>query len=282
MASLVDQILAQSQAGSAGGEHLASSFATGIQLGQRQQQINLEKQQLAVELAQLPLKQTLMQQSAEMNKLKLTEALETRDLQIKNESALREAYNLAGQALASGSPEDAEGYVMDIMSRTVGAGRDTRFQTLLKDVRDSASAKLQLQTLRNSVSDDRLRIQEERLALERDRQRRLQDQFDFQRTRFERTIPADKLALFRERAAQIRNDFSLIGDPAAAEAKLAALAKELGIGQTAAPASTAAIPEPAAPPAPPAKVRVRKAGKEYLLPASQLEEAIRQGYEQVK
>jgi hypothetical protein len=235
MASLVDQILSQSQAASANGQGFGEFYMKGRDQAQRQETINLKKQQLAMQLAQLPLKQTLMQQDAQMNSLKLTDMLEQRQLLIQNEGALQEAYNLAGQALASGNPEDAEGYVMDTISRTLGATRDKRFQQLLEDVRMSASAKMQLQELRNSVSGERLRIQQERLDLERQRHQRLQEQFDFQRTRFERTVPQDKLALFRERAALIRNDIELIGNAPLAESKLKALAEELGISQPVAP-----------------------------------------------
>jgi hypothetical protein len=153
MASLVEQIMLQSQAGSANGAGFGDYFFKGKQLSQNQQQLDMQKQELAANLAMMPLKQTLMQQDAKLNEIKLTDYLEQRDAVLKNESAFQETTNLVAQALSSENQEDAEAYVWDAVSRNRGLWRHPGVKTLLEDARASLAGKLQIQQLRNQTAD---------------------------------------------------------------------------------------------------------------------------------
>jgi hypothetical protein len=84
--NLVDQIFAQAQAGSAQGQGFGQYFAEGVQAGQRQQQLDMQKKQLAVELAQAPLKQTLLQQDAALKALAIEKGLRANQEEIEGNS----------------------------------------------------------------------------------------------------------------------------------------------------------------------------------------------------
>lgn len=77
--SLVDQIFEQAKLGTAP-DPSANPFLQGVALGQHQQALNME-------LAQLPLKQTLLQQDAQMNSLKIQQGLKARHDDIVNDEA---------------------------------------------------------------------------------------------------------------------------------------------------------------------------------------------------
>lgn len=77
--SLIDQIFEQSKLGTAP-DPSANPFVSGVALGQHQQQINME-------LAQLPLKQTLLQQDAQLNSLRLEQGLKARQDDIEATAA---------------------------------------------------------------------------------------------------------------------------------------------------------------------------------------------------
>lgn len=154
MASLVEQIIAQSQIGSANGAGFGDSFFQGMQLGQRQQQINLQKrqveQQLAQEAAMMPLKQTLLQQDAAMNSAKLTSFLEARQDSINNESQLLQLnQNVARSFTEADGPETAQQMLFESLTKNPRLISDPRFQELRKMVDTSLQAKEQLIRLRN-------------------------------------------------------------------------------------------------------------------------------------
>lgn len=83
--SLVDQIFEQAKLGTAQ-DPSANPFATGVQLGQNQQRINQAQQQLAMDLAQAPLQQTLLQQRAQMNALSIEKGLRDNQEEIEGHS----------------------------------------------------------------------------------------------------------------------------------------------------------------------------------------------------
>lgn len=152
MASLVEQIFMQANAGSANGASLIEPFAQGMQFGQRQQQIDMQKQQLAAELAQLPLKQTLLQQDAEMNALKIQSVLEGRQDRLINESELLQLNkNVARAFTDAGGPEDAQQMLFESLTRNPRLISDPRFMELRKMVDTSLAAKLQLAEVRASA-----------------------------------------------------------------------------------------------------------------------------------
>lgn len=73
--NLVDQIFEQAKAGSAQGQGFGQFFAEGVSAGQRQQQLDMQRQELTAKLAQVPLQQTLLQQQADLNALKIEQGL---------------------------------------------------------------------------------------------------------------------------------------------------------------------------------------------------------------
>lgn len=84
--SLVDQIFEQARVGT----HLpvSNAFMQGVQAGQRQQQIDAQKQELAMQLAQMPLQRTLLQQHADMNALAIEKGLRDNQEAIEGHSLL--------------------------------------------------------------------------------------------------------------------------------------------------------------------------------------------------
>jgi hypothetical protein len=144
MASLVEQIMAQSQMGSANGAGFGDSFFQGVQLGQRGQQI-------AQEAAMFPLKQTMMQQDAAMNSAKLTSFLEARQDSINNEGQLLQLnQNVARSFTKADGPETAQQMLFESLTKNPRLISDPRFQELRKMVDTSLQAKERLIELRRS------------------------------------------------------------------------------------------------------------------------------------
>lgn len=96
--NLVEQIFEQAKGGSAQGESFYSAFAQGAQQAQRQQQLDMQKQQLAMEIAQAPLKQTLLQQDSDLKVLAVQNGLQQRQNYINATSAFT---NLSDQVTAN-------------------------------------------------------------------------------------------------------------------------------------------------------------------------------------
>lgn len=150
MASLVEQIFMQAQAGSAQGQGFSDYFAQGAQLGQRRQQLDMQKQQLAAELAQLPLKQTLLRQDAEMNAIRIQDVLEQRQRRIGNEVQLMDLNkNVARSFTEAGGPEDAQVMLFESLKNNPNLISDPRFIELRKMVDTSLEAKKALIEARN-------------------------------------------------------------------------------------------------------------------------------------
>lgn len=150
MASLVEQIFMQAQAGSANGASMIEPFAQGMQMGQRQQQIDLQKQQVAAELAQLPLKQTLLQQDSAMNALKIESFLEDRQDRLRNESSLLELNKLVARSFTEADgPETAQQMLFESLTKNPRLISDPRFVELRKMVDTSLEAKKMLIEERN-------------------------------------------------------------------------------------------------------------------------------------
>jgi hypothetical protein len=126
MASLVEQIMLQSQAGSANGAGFGDYFFKGKQLSQQQQQIDMQKQELAANLAMMPLKQTLMQQDAKLNEFQLQDRLQSRQNYLDSTGAFT---NLTARL----SPLLNEGKLEEAQKEAVSAGLSNSF--LLTDPR---------------------------------------------------------------------------------------------------------------------------------------------------
>jgi hypothetical protein len=155
MASLVEQIMAQSQMGSANGAGFGDSFFKGMELGQRQQQVNMQRRQVDQELAQeaalFPLKETLMRQNAQMGALNIEEALEGRQNRITNDSQLLILNkNVARSFTEADGPETAQQMLFESLTKNPRLISDPRFQELRKMVDTSLQAKERLIELRRS------------------------------------------------------------------------------------------------------------------------------------
>lgn len=145
--NLVEQIFEQAKLGTAPDPN-ANPFAEGMRMGLQQQQIDAEKQRLAMEIAQMPLKQTLLQQEAAMNALKLQQGLQTQQDTINNEQAYQGLAAQVGKDLQSEHPENAEASIFDAISKNKGLYRHPGIAPLLQDARQSVAAKVELQKLK--------------------------------------------------------------------------------------------------------------------------------------
>ena len=105
---------------------MIAPMIAGAQLAQSQQRINLEKQQLAAELAQLPLKQTLMQQKATLQGLTIEDKLRDQQNYLDGTTSFVNLKATVSPLLASGKLDDA-------ITFTTQAGLDNNF--LLTDPR---------------------------------------------------------------------------------------------------------------------------------------------------
>ena len=155
MASLVEQIIAQSQMGSANGAGFGDSFFKGMELGQRQQQVNMQRRQVDQELAQeaalFPLKKVLMEQDAQMGALNIQNGLELRQDRITNEEHLIQLNkNVARSFTEADGPETAQQMLFESLTRNPRLISDPRFQELRKMVDTSLQAKERLIELRRA------------------------------------------------------------------------------------------------------------------------------------
>jgi len=256
MASLVDQIFAQAQLGTAQDPN-ANPFATGVQLGQNQQRIDAEKQRLAMEVAQLPLKQTLLQQEAQSRALAIDTALTTRDRQLRGQEAMLTLSKDVEMALSEADPIDALKLYAREGLRNKNLLLDPGYQAMGKQLEalskeadlaqyrlqqaDASMVRAQAAQARADAAVATSELGAAKLTLAQEKEARLREQFDYQVNKFEKTVPADKLAIFRERAKSIQNDLSLIADAAKRDAQLKALADELRMGGGVAPTRTSTV-----------------------------------------
>lgn len=315
--NLVEQIFAQAQIG--GHASSGNPFAEGVQLGQSQQRINLANQQLAQELAQWQVKQTLMQQEQKMNALKLEKGMQERQDYVDSTAQFTNLSNTISPLLKAGKLDEAHNMVLAAGLDNSFLLTDPRYKALTAQMEEMDKTREMIAyrqsmlglsrerlTTQTRLAEDRIDIAEEKnlppserlekriryyegigdaamvqqlqeqATIAKEREQRLREQFDFQREKFSATVPRDKLALFHEKAMAIRNDLSLLSKPDEMMKRLDTLYNEIG-------AKAAPILAAPAPTAPAAKVLVRdKTGKLYRLPASQLDEAIAQGFEKVK
>ena len=139
--SLVDQIFQQAQAGSAEGQGFGQFFTQGVALGQRQQELNME-------LAQLPLKQTLLQQEAALSAAKTEGMLYDRQTVVQTQQQLAGLAGIVSKALTEATPEDASPYFFDAIQKTPRIAENPYFQKLWQDVQTSSNAKMQLEQLK--------------------------------------------------------------------------------------------------------------------------------------
>jgi len=150
MASLVEQIYMQAQGGSAGGQGFADFLAQGRQTNQRQQQIEAQKQQLAAELAQIPLRQTLMRQDAEMNALKIQDVLEQRQFALEDEKTVSTAWEWVSKDLKDKNPTGALTTWMDFAGQLPRLTQNPKFLQLRKDIETSLQIATDLAKIRPS------------------------------------------------------------------------------------------------------------------------------------
>lgn len=256
--NLVEQIFEQAKLGTAVDPN-ANPFATGVQLGQGQQRIDLEKRRLAEELARAPLERTLLQQKAEAQALEIESGLAANQQRIEGMRAFNNLDKAVGMALSEATPIDALAIATKAGTRDRALFSYAPYQAMVKQLESLAAeasrAQYYLDTAaarqtsadaaaaRAELAGKTAELSEKKYELEKVKEERLREQFAYQQQKFERTVPADKLAIFRERAKSIQNDLSLIADAPKRDAALKALADELTFG-VAAPAAPPAAPPP--------------------------------------
>lgn len=136
--------------GVAAGTQIANARAQRTGLAQRamefQQQMEIQKQQFAQELAQAPLKQTLLQQNAQMNALKLEAGLRDQQNLIDTESDFAGLANAVTHAMQEADPVDVNPLFFQAVAKRPRLAETDRFQTLWKDYNTSLNAKLALRS----------------------------------------------------------------------------------------------------------------------------------------
>lgn len=141
--NLVDQIFEQAKLGTAV-DPSANPFATGVQLGQHQQQIDAQKRQLALEVAQAPLKQTLLAQDAAMNEAKLQMFLQGREDTAKATQAFAGLASAVSPLLEAGEIDKAQNALMEAGANNAFLLNDPRFKSLYDFTTKAQDAKLAL------------------------------------------------------------------------------------------------------------------------------------------
>lgn len=147
--NLVDQIFEQAKLGTAQNPD-ANPFATGVQLGQAQQRINQQQQQLAMELAQAPLRNALLQQDAALKQAQTEGMLHDRETVVQTQQQLSGLAGLVSKALTESTPEAANPFFFDAVQKTPRIAENPYFQKLWQDVQTSLTAKEELQRLRQN------------------------------------------------------------------------------------------------------------------------------------
>lgn len=152
-------------AGASVGGHIAQSRLGFASLAQRaqefQQEQSMRERQLGMQIAQEPLKQTLMQQEADLNAAHLATVLQQRQDTI---SATKAFSGLAGQVsplLAEGKIDAAQAAILAAGSSNAFLLNDPRYKNLYEFTTKAQEAKLELQKNRNitpmviPLTDDR-------------------------------------------------------------------------------------------------------------------------------
>lgn len=154
--NLVEQIFAQAQAGAANGAGFGQFLAEGVAQGQRQQQIDVQKQQLALEIAQAPLKQTLLQQDADMNAAKLELFLQQRADTTKATQAFAGLASRVSPLLDDGQIDEAQNALMEEGANNAFLLTDPRFKALYDFTTRAQDAKLALIRARGDAFEPQL------------------------------------------------------------------------------------------------------------------------------
>lgn len=147
--SLVDQIFEQAKLGTAP-DPSANPFAGGLALGLQQQHLDQQKQQLAMEIAQAPLKQTLLQQDAALKAAQTENLLHDRQVAVETQQQLAGLAGQVSKALSEATPEDAAPHFFDAVAKTPRIAENPYFQKLWTDVQTSVNAKLELEKLKEA------------------------------------------------------------------------------------------------------------------------------------
>lgn len=144
--SLVDQIFEQAKLGTAPNPD-ANPFAGGLQLGLQQQHLNQQAQELAMEIAQAPLKQTLLQQDAAYKQAETEKLLYDRQTVVGTQQELAGLAGIVSQVFSEATPEDAAPYFFKAVQKNPRIAENPAFQRLWQDVQTSVNAKAQLKEL---------------------------------------------------------------------------------------------------------------------------------------
>lgn len=148
--NLIDQVFAQQSSGSAEGQGFGQFFVAGLQAGQHQQQIDIAKQQLAMEIGQARLKQTLLQQDAAMNQAKLELFLQGREDTAKATQAFAGLAAQVSPLLEDGQIDEAQNLLMREGAANAFLLTDPRFKNLYDFTTKAQDAKLELLRARGS------------------------------------------------------------------------------------------------------------------------------------
>lgn len=212
------------------GAQIANVRAQRGALALRQMEHDLNRQQVAAQLAQLPLKMTLQEQAAQMNALNIQTQLEDRQQFIRNTEDL---LNLRSRVSAAFSEtDDPPGTLrmlsLEAITQNPYLGNDPRFKAFSAEVGNLANETEGL--LRAQAYRERYEAlasaSQDKQAIDRVREDRLQKDFEFRKQREEQKVPQHRLSEFRAKARVIENDLSLIGNAEEKMKRLDALARE--------------------------------------------------------
>jgi len=242
--NLVDQIFAQANLGTAPDPN-ANPFATGVQLGQNQQRINLAKQQLAQELAMQPLKQTLMQQESEMNAFKLQDYLQQRQNRLDITGNWTWINAEVNDQLAKGDVQAAQQAYLQAGAQDARLFEDQRYVTLGKRLDtimeqqtnaqykaalgEAAQARAESAANRALYDQSRLDLSQQRLSLDREISARKDAEFQLKKSQLETRMTPEQRILFGQALKAESENLSLINDPDAKIRRMEELAAKAGV-----------------------------------------------------
>jgi hypothetical protein len=144
--SLVDQIFEQIKAGGANNQPspLAEGFLQGARMGQQQQQIDMQKKQLGMELQMLPLKQKLAEQDAALAQARTQSMLDDRDAEANAGLAFAALKSKVNPLMQAGKIEEAQNTILAETNAWLLADPKKRLHSLYDMTTKAQDAKLAL------------------------------------------------------------------------------------------------------------------------------------------
>lgn len=207
---------------------------------QDQQRINMAERKLTAELALFPLQQTVLQQQQEIQAANIKQKLDELEIAKQANAAMAELSGVMSQHIGEGSPEQIQWQFAKFGIEHPSVLNDPRYKQWGKQI-EEMRAQADLARYRAEVAQaaldradamqDRTGLGAQKLELDKEREARLQRQFEQKVKDTETRVPQDRLELFRRKAKAIQDDLSLLTKPEEKQRQLDALAAEMGIGQ---------------------------------------------------